>query len=449
MIDNPIQTLVDLGVEAQITTRKSNNTTSQNNKIKRIKYNQTCPRFATMDHLRITGLGNKITEVIFGMILAERTNATYIYDEDIWHYAGSHGDYAWFPAGFLPLQNVEVTQQDLNRWKKEQVQLQVHEEKIQRIDGTWDQVIESSRNISCHVEFHTRFDQCCSTDESENDSNNNTSNYHHHRHPNYCFCTMSKSLNGAFESIKWRLREVYYSQSNYTAPKDLSELLPQYNNNNNNNVSNALIPPRIVTIVWHIRVGDVVLHKGKIDYFERIFAQIKESFEKANNHKHQHHDRNVTQIIPHIFFLGEGGKDIILQSFPFLPEMCRKYIYSSNSESINIKQDIIDPNPCSYPVMDVRETLYHMIHSNILITSGSSFASVAALLRINDNNSTTTSSMSTTGIHYNKQLITLDALPKEGEEARGIYSVSESFQIDQDGNIQQIELLETLLEKWD
>jgi hypothetical protein len=115
---------------------------------------------------------------------------------------------------------------------------------------------------------------------------------------------------------------------------------------------------------------------------------------------------------PHVFFIGEGGRDIILQHFPFLPQLCARFFN----------------NQCYYPVLDVPTTFYHIISSDVLITSGSgsgsSFSSIAGMIR-------------TKGV-------LLQAMPIGGTV--GITEVSEGVQMDQFGNIPIGRLEESL---WD
>lgn len=75
--------------------------------------------------------------------------------------------------------------------------------------------------------------------------------------------------------------------------------------------------------------------------------------------------------------------------------------------------------------MDVRDSLYHMIQSDVLITSGSSFAAMAGLLRSNG--------------------MTLAARSKEG--VVGIYETSEQLLIDKDGTIAKIGALKEYIEQ--
>ena len=75
--------------------------------------------------------------------------------------------------------------------------------------------------------------------------------------------------------------------------------------------------------------------------------------------------------------------------------------------------------------MDVRDSLYHMIHSDILVTSGSSFPAVAGLLRSSG--------------------MTLAARSKG--KVVGIYETSEQLLIDEDGTIPKIGELKRYLEQ--
>lgn len=320
-----------------------------------------CSRFATMDHEAPNGLGHKLTEVVFGMDFAEATNSTYVYNYRVWSFPrGRHGSYKWLPE-FLPLQNTEITIDYLDQLKQEREGWN-NGTTFQRIEGQWDDVVEKSkRNNLCDVEFHTRLRYCCDDPLSRGT----------------CYCTETEARIGSFERMKWRLRKAL-SQSNYTPPEELSDMLPN----------------SVVSIVWHIRVGDIVLNARK-EYFWNIATQIATTFKDS-------------KVPPHIFFMGEGGRDAILKSFSFIPEMCDQLFNSSYS----------------FPLIDARSTLYFMITSDVLVTSGSSFSAVAAMLRSSG--------------------IVLAAVPKEG--IVGIYGVSENLEIDQDGTIPKIEVLEKLVE---
>jgi hypothetical protein len=91
-------------------------------------------------------------------------------------------------------------------------------------------------------------------------------------------------------------------------------------------------------VIWHLRVGDIILNPH-MDYYQAILEQLKEPF---------------SHIPCKIYFIGEKGA---VQAFSFL-----------NTTGALLE----DFTP--------RETLCHMIQADMLITSGSSFAAIAALL---------------------------------------------------------------------
>jgi len=223
---------------------------------------------------------------------------------------------------------------------------------------------------------------------------------------------MSPSRVGAFERQKQRMRSIL-KESTYQPISKLSEylFLPEASKDDTSQQQQQGQQP-FVSIVWHVRVGDIVINNHK-EYFETIAAQIADSF------------RSIPQARipkPHVFFMGEGGKDHILESYDFLPDICAQYFEGG----------------CSYPDMSVEETFYHMIYSDILVTTGSSFPAVAAMLR---SNGITLASMPKEGI---------ESWQKKGREAASssaeIYGVSENLDIGIDGFIPEIEELTAFLE---
>jgi len=342
---------------------------------------KNCSRFASIVHNDGMGLGHKLTEVIFGMKFAEETNSVYVYNFDTFELRGDHGSYEWL-AKFLPLQTTEFTTAELyrkggiggrkkveaageqppdkrpNKKKKNRTSFQV-------IRGNWYTVVERSKRQRCNVEFYTNMDRCCK---------NSTCTI--------CFKDLSRS--GVLEDMKGRMRKAF-SLSTYIPSQQLADTLGQ------NRTS-------LVSIVWHIRVGDIILNANK-DYFWNISKQIAASFGK-----------NTKVPSPHVFFLGEKLEEKMLKHFPFLPDICNQFFNGS----------------CSFPNMTVDESFYSMIKSDVLVTSGSSFASIAAMLR-------------TSGI-------TLAAVPKSGKKYVGIYDVSENLHIDEAGNIDKIGELTQFLE---
>ena len=293
-----------------------------------------------------------------GMKFAQETNSTFVYHDRVWSRRSKHGQYPWM-TDFLPLQTTELTKNDIT--------YQIHRDELETITGQWAHVVQRSKGTMCNVSFHVTINNCCEDPNSDET----------------CYCTKDTARIGAFEDMKGRLREAF-SRSEYTPPEQLLDLLGGANNTR-----------PYVSIVWHVRVGDIVLNPRK-EYFWTIAAQIAAAFQNSN-------------AIPHVNIFGEGGESVISEAFPFIHEMCHEFFHGS----------------CSYLDMDVRDTLYHMIYSDVLVTSGSSFSAMAGLLR--------------------SRGVTLAATPKEG--VVGIYELSEHLKINQDGSIPKIALLKQFIEQ--
>ncbi|GAX11239.1 hypothetical protein FisN_34Hu040 [Fistulifera solaris] len=300
-----------------------------------------CPRFATMKHTGNAGLGHKLTEVIFGMIIAEETNSTFLLDDTIWNHVGNHGSYDWL-MNFLPLNETEFTMSEFARISKDNP--------IPTVLDRWDGLVDQSKNESnaCNVLFMTYLHWCCDS-------------------ANICYCTTQQARIGTFDRVKWRMQEAF-SRSKYVPSLSLLDLgkLPKHE--------------PILTIVWHVRQGDIVLNAQK-EHFDNLSSQITSVL-------------SIGKIPVHVFIYGEGE---VFEKFPFLPDLCQQY-FGGN---------------CSYPTLDVRDSLYYMTESDVLITSGSSFPIIAAVLRTGG--------------------VVLYEYPKEN--VLGIYELADHGIIDRDGMI--------------
>jgi len=336
-----------------------------------------CPRFAYMDFTR-NGLGHRLSELVFGLQLATKANATYILDTKAWTLNGGHGNYSWL-LDLLPLHNHYITMEYFDLWKRVKQGLNMSRP-MNTITGQWKHILINSKIMDCNVIFRAKLKKCC--ERTLNPRND-------------CYCTGISSHTGAFEEQKELLRSIW-KESTYRPPH---ELLYYSNKNPRGNNSQDTNDNRMVSIVWHVRLGDIVLRNDK-EYFGTIASQIANSFRESNS---------STPLLPFVVVMGEGGKDAILQHFDFWPELCYQYFNDR----------------CVYPDLDVQETLYHMVQSaDILVTSGSSFPATAAMLRSNG--------------------ITLATMPMEG--LTGIFGVSENIDIDVDGRIPEIGKLTAYIE---
>lgn len=246
------------------------------------------------------GLGHRFGEVVFGVLLAERTNSTFILHETSLYGSGSHGSYSWFRS-FLPLSKTEYT------WAEYQSKMATLGIKntVQKI--TFDEIPNGENHSQCNIFLSASSRSCCVNNQIKDN----------------CWCFTA--LYGAYDQIQWRLKEAH-ALSTFQTTLDVYDGL-----------ENKII------VAWHIRTGDRTLHRGNKAYFETITSQIVA----------------LSVGIPlEIFFIGENVKT----EFSFLESICFNH-----------------SKTCTYPKMKSDNSFYHLVHSDVLITSGSSFAYAAAM----------------------------------------------------------------------
>lgn len=298
--------------------------------------NSDCRRYATVRVTQNAGLGHRFGEIVFGMLLAEVTNSTYVLDETSLYGPGIHGSYEWFRS-FLPLSMTEYTLDDYENENlgSELRKIQLPLDEMKKFD---------ERNRSeCNTFVESRSNSCCKNNQRDNPAW-------------WCWCFTA--LSGAYEKIRWRLAEAY----------EFSTFEPTIN------LYKGIESELVVS--WHIRAGDFSINKGNVAYFETVMSQVVA----------------LSGRIPlHIFFLGE---DVKVQ-YPFLESICH------NHSTI-----------CSFPELESGNSFYHLVHSDMLITSGSSFPYASALFH---------------------RGVVINAPPKEG--GNGIYELSDHSQMNSEGFI--------------
>ena len=288
-----------------------------------------CLRFATVRISRSAGLGHRFGELVFGMMLSELTNSTYIFDEESFFGRGVHGSYEWF-RHFLPLSLTELTLDEFRSTTSST--------KVQEIAISWDNVADRKHG-ECNTFLQATSHSCCKNNQLRNN----------------CMCF--SALTGAYDRFLWRIAEAH-EYATFQPSIDIYSAME-----------------KIFIIAWHIRTGDIILNKNA-DYFDVIFSQLV----------------TLLRGIPiQIFFIGENVKS----NFFFLETVCGKY--STN---------------CSYPDMTAGDAFYHLVRSDVLLTSGSSFAYAAAMFH---------------------RGIVINARAKEG--SYGIFELSRHSQLDSNGVI--------------
>lgn len=315
-------------------------------------HNTDCPRVVSLYLTEVAGMGHKLTEVLLGLALAQALNATYVFDDLIWKRATSHGTYEWF-TDVLALQTTELTLSEWNAYWSQ------HWWTIRHVHSTWDGLLNTKAKHpknKCHVYFTSTLDRFCHVGQKE------------------CGGGRNEIGIGLYDRFKWKLRSAY-------RPQACQGVTPRTHGNVSKPDDN-----HPVTVAWHVRGGDIRLNNFQ-QYFDRLASQLVTVATLNDNWG------DSTRLPLHVMFIGEN----VEEQFPFLPHTCRT---------------ILDGR-CSYPILGPKESLCLLMQSDVLITSGSNFASVAAVLKTNG--------------------LVLNAFSKDG--VRHFYEVAEQGLIDMNGTI--------------
>ena len=258
--------------------------------------NSSCNRFARVLISSNVGFGHRFGEVIMGMRLAQMTNATFVFDSEVWKRQGIHGKYEWL-LDLLPLHDTEVTLLDIKNSKLN----------LRTVKDQFPNLISRSKgefNDSCNLMFVASWSSC----------NGN------------CF---RSSYSGTYNEAKWRLREAY----SRTRFEPTVQIFHNYTTQG------------ILSIAWHMRGGDLVLHSSE-EFYKNVATELVSVLQGYSYH---------------VFFFGED----VLRIFPFIANFCRSFL----------------SNHCSFPNASNGDTFYHFVVADILVTSGSSFPIAASVFR--------------------------------------------------------------------
>ena len=263
--------------------------------------NPSCPRFAYMGIQRQAGLGHRFSEVVMGMVFAFENDATFVYQDDAFSVGDSAhgtGSYPWMDAFFPASTHFHLLSAVRETWRPALVKV-----------SPW---VAAGRHAGeCNILLQT-CGQCCSFWQKTPLGEGLDGDV---EGPHWC----QTHLMGIFNAAKVKVRTVFDAGRacpGTPAFHDLDEFV----------------------IVWHLRVGDVVLNAQQA-YYRKILQQLAPAF---------------VRVPSRIFFVGENGTK---EAFPFLGSA----------------GTIIEDLP-------PRESLCHMIQADMIITSGSSFAAMAVLL---------------------------------------------------------------------
>jgi len=219
--------------------------------------NETCPRFATV-RLAPQGVGHLFFDIVAGIDLAHRLNATYVLDDahDLRDLESLHGPEAY--EGLLDVLNVKRTEHGM-----------AHVDATfnpTHFDATYD---EAQHIAGCNTCVKVS-DMSCS--DPKNISLGR---------PFFCHVVM--------EGLYQRMRPVFMTKfmSSPVRPRP-----DQY------------FDPRVTNIAWHVRTGDANLLSDRPSYFENVYDTITRGCRMLSI-KCRHHvfSSMGAQVPPHFQFL--------------------------------------------------------------------------------------------------------------------------------------------------
>lgn len=252
--------------------------------------NMSCPRILYPHRTHAAGIGHQLSEYIFFLELSKLYNAAIVVDEfqDI---ISNHGQSFVFLnklMGFTPI----------NSLYKKLIP------KFREVQSS-----EFSDVSQCSVVLRPSYGNC----------------------PGDCFFDVKTRYAFDHFSPCIRYQSLKYGNWNMRNP-----FVRKYDNLN---------------IVWHVRIGDLTLHKPGDSFYSIVLENIKPILKKFTNYTH--------------YIIGGGGKTSDCSRIPDEYEFFFRNILGNNT---------------IFGCYTVEESMLHMLHSNVIIGSGSSFPVIGSLL---------------------------------------------------------------------
>ena len=209
-----------------------------------LKHDAGCPRYATHDMDPTAGLGHKYGNLVFGVLLALKLNATYVFDADSFHYSVLFDRQTY--GHTINMWGFDAFEQRSNLNFKE-----LSSVKLTNFSVFGNQ--PKSMANKCNVIFEL-CDQCCFC-ESHLPCHEMTSKY---TNPASCF----HYANGAYNYVKDVMRTLKKFAAPFTSPR---MLFPARKDRKDSFV-----------VSFHFRVGDLTLKVG--DHFIRNVMSLMSFF---------------------------------------------------------------------------------------------------------------------------------------------------------------------------
>lgn len=305
----------------------------------------TCPRFLINTISAGSGLGHQFTELLFGLQKAHSHSLSYIYEP--FKASGKHNDTYTFVNDLLGMPRLFSRLGAASRQRAEAIVVQAN--------ASWSELGAQPFHAGCNVfrsvggYFHCPSNlttgNCFFAPESE------------YLYQNAAACLrMTVVTHGtAFDRCIFNDDEFIRARSN-TGGKIVS--LPQA-------LHLRLLPRDTVIVVWHVRVGDVVLHAPGDPFYARVLVTL----------------RQITRRYKlHVVLVGKGAGGGSDDGKHSVPQAYVDYV-SRSIASVWAGTHLGDCAPTlAAPKLSLRDAFVAMMQADVLIGSGSSLPAVAALV---------------------------------------------------------------------
>lgn len=258
------------------------------------KINENCPCFLEFENLVVAGFGHNFFEILLGIHFSYLINCTYLF-KNTFKQHGIHGNYLELNE-YVRLEEGEIDIKLIQKDKYNETRL----------------IFPFSINVQqnkCYRRFVIGSQSCL--------------------HENkMIWCLDSKTI--SFEDVSIIAKEKF---------------------NRKTHIKPFFFEIKTINIVWHLRIGDISIHKNDSLHYETIYIRLVNLLKRF-------------QI--NLFFIYECSTCDLENGFSFL-----KTFKNANFKTMFISN------------LSILQSFNAMVQSDILITSGSSFSYAAALLSKN------------------------------------------------------------------
>lgn len=306
-----------------------------------VPFNSSCPRLLKSKISTGSGLGHQVTELLFALQKARSNGLSYVYEPIIG--SEKHTDNYTFINDLLGLPRSFSSLGGASSQRADQI--------VAKTNSTW-MILEDARppdgcNLFRYVAgyFH------CS-------SNVTTGNCFYAPENEFLYQNSARCLQRAVATHGTAFNRCIFNNDEFTrATSNRGEI------SNSRTTYSRVLPSDTIIVVWHVRVGDIVLHEPGDPFYERVLVVLREITQGYNLQLHM---------------VGKGGRkqdDTHSVAHDYVNSLQRAVgrVWPKSAGN-SLLPRVQAPN------LSFRDTFMAMMQADVLIGSGSSLPAVAALM---------------------------------------------------------------------